>query len=208
MEGFHLPHEQISLWEDRAFQYKVPFPLCFISLKKILQSFKSWMSKDVHFKLWNSCFFWKNYKQHITNKKINGNDLGNKLFLKNCLRHKTNLEYKPRGLMTEIIVCKTRQKVYIVFYNMKYSKCSRVPSGRVPLRKVVYFCISKLILYFPYCFQVPGTVLFTVYLTQCNFHVSLFLLLISLESKRFKLNDSVLFLLKIYHGWVIQTYKL
>ena len=152
--------------------------------------------------------FWKKYKQHITNKKINGNDLGNKLFLKNCLRHKTNLECKPRGLMTEIIVCKTRQKVYIVFYNMKCSKCSRVPSGRVPLRKVVYFCINKLILYFPYCFQVPGSVLFTVYLTHCNFHVALFLLLISLASKRFKSSDSVLFLWKIYHGWVIQTYKL
>ena len=31
----------LSLWEDRTFHYKVPFSLSFISLKKILQWFKS-----------------------------------------------------------------------------------------------------------------------------------------------------------------------
>ena len=34
---------------------------------------------------------------------------------------------KPRGLMTEINVCKTiRQKIYAIFYDMKCSKCSDV----------------------------------------------------------------------------------
>ena len=37
MEGFHLPHRQNSLRKGRTFHYKVPFPLNFISLKKILQ---------------------------------------------------------------------------------------------------------------------------------------------------------------------------
>ena len=38
-----------------------------------------------------------------------------------------NLEYKPRGLVTEINVCKAiRQKIYGVFYKMKCSKCSNV----------------------------------------------------------------------------------
>ena len=36
-------------------------------------------------------------------------------------------------------------------------------SGRVPSHKSVYFGISKLILYFSYCFHVPFTVLSTVY---------------------------------------------
>ena len=36
MEGFHLPHRQSSLREVRIFHYKVPFPLNFSSLKKIL----------------------------------------------------------------------------------------------------------------------------------------------------------------------------
>ena len=38
-------------------------------------------------------------------------------------------------------------------------ECGRV----VPCRKLVYFLISKLILYFPYCFHLPCTVLFTLY---------------------------------------------
>ena len=34
-----------------------------------------------------------------------------------------HLEYKPRGLMTEINVCQTiRQKIHAVFYGMKCSK--------------------------------------------------------------------------------------
>ena len=38
-------------------------------------------------------------------------------------------------------------------------------SGRVPSRKSVFFFfgISKHMLYFPYCFHVPETVVFTVY---------------------------------------------
>ena len=41
MEGFQLPHRQSLLREGIAFHYKVPFPLNFISLKKILQWVKS-----------------------------------------------------------------------------------------------------------------------------------------------------------------------
>ena len=41
VEGFHLAHRQSSLREGRTFHYKVPFPLNFISLKKILQWVKS-----------------------------------------------------------------------------------------------------------------------------------------------------------------------
>ena len=41
MQGFHLPHRQISLKEGRTFHYKVPSQLNFISLKKILQKVKS-----------------------------------------------------------------------------------------------------------------------------------------------------------------------
>lgn len=37
MEGFYLPHRQMLLGEDRTFHYKGPFPLSFISLKKIQQ---------------------------------------------------------------------------------------------------------------------------------------------------------------------------
>ena len=67
--------------------------------------------------------------------------------------------------MTEINVCKTiRQKIYVVFYDMKCSKCSNVWIVTSTIKEVsVYFGISKLTLYFPYCFHVPGTVLFTVY---------------------------------------------
>ena len=39
----------------------------------------------------------------------------------------TNLECKPRGLIAEINVCKTiRQKIYVVFYNMKCSNGNNV----------------------------------------------------------------------------------
>ena len=41
MEGFHLLHRQNPLTEGRTFHYKVPFPLNFISLKRILQWVKS-----------------------------------------------------------------------------------------------------------------------------------------------------------------------
>ena len=37
----------LSLWEDRSFQYKVPFSLSFISLKKILQWVDQILEKDV-----------------------------------------------------------------------------------------------------------------------------------------------------------------
>ena len=40
-EGFHMPHRQSSLIEDRIFHYKIPFSLNFTSLKKILQWVKS-----------------------------------------------------------------------------------------------------------------------------------------------------------------------
>ena len=39
----------------------------------------------------------------------------------------------------------------------------RCKSGLVPSRMSAYFGISKLILYFPYCFHVPCTIPFTVY---------------------------------------------
>ena len=40
-------------------------------------------------------------------------------------------------------------------------------SGQIPSLKSDYFCMSKSILYFSYCFPVPCTVLFNVY-----FHVA------------------------------------
>ena len=56
-QGIHLPHRQSSLGEGRIFQYKVSFPLNFISLKKILQWVKSrtrmlFMFSVWYFKLW------------------------------------------------------------------------------------------------------------------------------------------------------------
>ena len=76
----------------------------------------------------------------------------------------TNLECKPPGY-NDRNVCKTiRQGIYVLFYNMNCSKCSTCESGRVPSCKYFYFDISKRILYFPYYFHVPCTVLFTLYL--------------------------------------------
>ena len=37
LEVFHMPHRQSSLIEGRIFHYKVPLPLNFTSLKRILQ---------------------------------------------------------------------------------------------------------------------------------------------------------------------------
>ena len=43
MEEFHLPRRKNPSREGRTFHCKVPFPLNFISLKKILQRIKSWI---------------------------------------------------------------------------------------------------------------------------------------------------------------------
>ena len=83
----------------------------------------------------------------------------------------------PHGLIPEINVCKpTRQKIYVVFYDMKCSKSSMMcESGRVTSRKSVYFGISKLILYFPDNFHVPCIFLFTVYFhVPCTVHFTVY----------------------------------
>ena len=153
MEGFHLPHRQISLWEDRIFHCKMLFPLSFVGLKQILQWAKS------RKKMFNAFYF-----QSLAFSTLKRSKPSHKNYSHNS--SPTSLECMSRGIMTKINVCKTiRQKIYVVFYDMKclVSTVTR-ESGRVPSHKSGYFVISKIPwLYRPHHFHAPCIALFTVY---------------------------------------------
>ena len=65
-------------------------------------------------------------------------------------------------LMTETNACKTRQKIYVVFYNMNCSKCSNVWIWTSIITQVSLFWHQQTDTVFS-IFHVPCTVLFTVY---------------------------------------------
>ena len=86
----------------------------------------------------------------------------------------------PTWTKGRISVCKTiKQKIPIVFYDMKCSKCSGVRIWTSSTTWVSFFGISKLLLYFPLTFM-----------------------------SRYWSNDSTLLLSKIYYRSVIQMNEL
>ena len=114
-------------------------------------------------------------------------------------------------LMTETNACKTRQKIYVVFYNMNCSKCSNVWIWTSIITQVSLFWHQQTDTVFS-IFHVPCTVLFTVYFHTVIsvFRASIYAVFVIDRTRKqvLLIKWFNFFLLKNYHRSVSQTYKL